>query len=268
MTTASQLGNLSVSIGDTVSQAKNWRGIRQTDSFKLMIKNLNSLAMIVTFLAAVQAQAISFTFGNNETGLHMTCNAFFFGGLFIDVLSGAIAILGVVQLQSTYGLIQHRETSLANINDVLKAGKVNADRMAVIHHIRFLMPMVFSLLRAPRLWNTVAKDLEQSAEVMEQTVCMDFDVADSTRISGMHSLSDYWHATNSLAKSRFRPSLGFAATSTVPLLVIAGLCCFTVGVGCFVLYSQPLQVWATSFGLLGDPFGIDLHPTQLPFDDA
>ncbi|KAJ6521674.1 hypothetical protein DFH09DRAFT_1331091 [Mycena vulgaris] len=271
-------------MAETVSQAKTWdwmRSIRQSDSLQLMNTNLNSLAIIATFLAAVQAQAISFSLDRDKTRIQTASNALFFAGLFIDVVGGTIAIVGSVQLQRTYGLLRQRESSLAGLKDALKilsATPEAQDPLALVHHLHYLERVIFPLLHSPRLWNSLSQPLRQSADLVEQ-VLKEYQFEDHLRISFAYALSDYRHTTNRLASSRFRTSLGFAASLTVPPLVIAGLCCFMAGALCLVLDSQPVGVWATSCGVLGGTFillltvlafiiGVDPRPINLPFSDV
>ncbi|KAJ7134381.1 hypothetical protein C8R44DRAFT_423537 [Mycena epipterygia] len=275
--TTNQLASLGVRMADTVSQATttwDWlRSIRQTDSLQLMNTNLNSLAIIATFLAAVQAQAISFSLNNNHTNLQIAANALFFAGLFADVLSGSIAIVGAVQLQRTYSLVQQRQSSLANLSDALKSPEGREQgNLALVNHLRFLEMVIFPLLRSPRLWNTLSAPLRHSAQLVE---CI---IKGESLTAALYPLADYRHSTNRLAKCRVGTSLGFAASVTVPPLVLAGLACFAVGAICLVLDSQPIAVWVASFAVLGGTLilllavlafvgGID-RPIALPFHDA
>ncbi|KAJ6572990.1 hypothetical protein B0H10DRAFT_2105982 [Mycena sp. CBHHK59/15] len=282
--TINRLATLGAHMADTISQGETWdwmRSIRQTESLQLMSTNLNSLAILATFLAAVQAQAITFSLDKNSTNLQTASNALFFGGLFVDVLGGTIAVVGSVQLQRTYRLLQQRESSLTSLNDVLKnlsRSQRGQDNLALVHHLRLLEIVIFPLLHSPRLWKSLSKPLNESADLVEQ-ILNDSELEDSLRITYMYSISDYRHATTRLATSRFRTSLGFAASLTVPYLVMAGLGCFTAGAVCLVLDSQPVQVWATSFGVLGGTMlsliavlgvivGVEPRRIGLPFHDV
>ncbi|KAJ7479626.1 hypothetical protein FB451DRAFT_1239426 [Mycena latifolia] len=284
---ATGLATLGVNMADTLSHAKPWEGIRsirQTDSLQLVNNNLSSLAVIATFLAAVQAQAISFSLDNNTTKIQIATNAFFFAGLFVDVLGGTImiAIVGAVQLQRTYGLLKQRESSLAGLKGAVKtlsgSPKEQDARLALVHHLHYLERVMFPVLNSPQLWSSVSQPLRQSANLVEQII-KDSEFEDHLRITLAYALSDYRHTTNRLASSRFRTSLGFAASLTVPSLVVAGLCCFMAGALCLVLDSQPVQVWATSLGVLGGTLillltvmgfiiRIDLRTIELPFKDV
>ncbi|KAJ7812424.1 hypothetical protein B0H13DRAFT_2144611, partial [Mycena leptocephala] len=227
-----------------------------------------------TFLAGVQAQAITFSLDQQDTKLQIACNALFFGGLFIDVLSGTIAIVGAIQLQRTYTLLQQRESALTSFSEVLKdtapaSKEFQRDNLALAHHLRFLKMIVFRLLQRLRLWN----ELSRGGYI--EGVQPD----DADRITVAYSLADYRYITNRLAKTAFRTSLGFAASLTAPWLVLAGLCSFTAGVVCLVLYSQPVEVSATSFAVLGGTglvlfavlaviIGVDPRPVALPFPNV
>ncbi|KAJ7134366.1 hypothetical protein C8R44DRAFT_729820 [Mycena epipterygia] len=275
--TTKELALLGISMAKTVSQVttRDWlRSIRQTDSLKLMNDNLNSLAIIATFLAAVQAQAISFSLNNNNTNLQITANALFFAGLFADVLSGSIGIVGAVQLQRTYSLVQQRQSSLVDLSDALKSPEGREqDNLALMHYRRFLEMVIFPLLHSPRLWNTLSAPLNQSAQHVENLI------RSENLNAAFYPLENYRHATNQLAKCRIGTSLGFAASVTVPPFVLAGLGCFAAGAMCLVLDSQPIPVWTASFVVVGGTVilllavlvfigGIDPRPVALPFPDA
>ncbi|KAJ7882292.1 hypothetical protein B0H13DRAFT_2278372 [Mycena leptocephala] len=284
-----QLSTLGVSMADTVLQVKSWRSIRRTDSLQLLNSNLNSLAIIATFLAAVQAQAISFSLNNNTTILQNAVNALFFGGLLVDVLGGTIAIVGSIQLQRTHELLKQRDSSLAGLEDVLKniAGASKGQDMALghelrlvlAHHLRFLGEIVvFPPLHSPRLWATLSVPLGQSARLVEQ-ILKELEPEQSLLISATYSLSDYRHATNGLIKYRLGTSVGLAASLTAPYIVLAGLCCFTAGALCLARDSQPVQVWATSSVMFGGTIllliivvafitGLDRQPIELPFNEV
>ncbi|KAJ6514555.1 hypothetical protein DFH09DRAFT_258293 [Mycena vulgaris] len=262
------------------ARTKHWtREVRQMNSIQLMNTNLNSLVIIATFLAGVQAQAISFSIDNNSTNLQTAANALFFAGLFVDVLAGTIGIVGSVNLQRTCMLLEQRKASLAGLKEALQAvpGFPQAlHSLVLVQHLRSLERVIFPLLHSPWLWNSLSADLKDSAELLDQiTKSSDYGV----RMEVTNVLADYRQTTNNLANSRFRASLGFTASFAVPYLVIAGLCCFMAGASCLVRDSQPAQVWATSFGVLGSTVilimirfafvvGIDPRPIDLPFSDV
>ncbi|KAJ7731630.1 hypothetical protein B0H16DRAFT_1583243 [Mycena metata] len=282
--TMAELERLSVQLADTVADQTTFGpSIRQTDTIQLMNANLNSLAIIATFLAAVQAQVLSSSLDKDDTNLQIATNALLFGGVFVNVLSGTIAIVGAIQLQRTHGLLKQRESSLTTLRDGLK----NADRsskerehdeVALVHHLRVLEMVIFPLLHTPRLWNTHSTALTKSANLVEQIV-RESDFDDSFQITAPYALSEYRHTTDRLAQSALLTSLGFTASLTVPWLVLAGLGCFTAGVACLVLDSQPVQVWATSFAVLGATalllilvlvctLGFNPRPVRRPFRDV
>jgi hypothetical protein len=106
--------------------------------------------------------------------------------------------------------------------------------------------VIFQPLSTPRLWNVISQFLQQSADLVGQTI-----EESGVEEASLHFLSDYRHTTDQLAASGFRTSLGFAADLTVSTLVLVGLGCFISGALCFALYSQPVEVWAISLGVLG-----------------
>ncbi|KAJ7909191.1 hypothetical protein B0H13DRAFT_2014874 [Mycena leptocephala] len=246
---ADRLAPLGAVMAAKISHVKtsNWmRSIRRTDSLQLLITNLSSLAIIATFLAAVQAQVIGFSLDKNDTHLQKACNALFFAGLFIDILSGTIAIVGAVQLQRTYGLLQQRDVSLKGLIDIAKKISDSHESLALVHHLGFLEVVIFQPLTSPRMWNAISESLNESADLVERTM-EESKVEDALK----HFLLDYRYTTDQLAASGFRTSLGFAADLTVSTLILAGLGCLIGGAFCFVLYNQPVEIWATSLAVLG-----------------
>ncbi|KAF7347398.1 hypothetical protein MVEN_01495600 [Mycena venus] len=232
-----------------VSHAKTWD---RTDSFKLTSTNLNSLAIIATFLAGVQAQIISSSITKNDTKLEIACNALFFGGLFVDVLSGSIAIIGSVYFQRTYRLLQLRESSLSRLRNVAEAMNQvrRQDGLALVNHLRTLEMVIFPPLHTPRLWNSLSGSLKESEDLMQQMMT-DHALDDSLRIPALYALEDYRDTTNQLAKSRLGTSLGFVASLIVFPLILAGLGCFIAGAICLVLDGQPKSVRITSLAVVG-----------------
>jgi hypothetical protein len=199
------------------------------------------------------------------------------------VLSGTIAIVGAIQLQRTCTLLQQRESALTSLSEVLKdtaqsSKEFQPDNLAIAHHLRFLKMIVFRLLQSPRLWNELSVQLKKSADLAED-ILRESNLDDANRITVAYSLADYRYTTNRLAKTAFRTSLGFAASLIAPWLVLAGLCSFTAGVVCLMLYNEPLAVWATSFAVLGGTglvlfavlaviIGVDPRPVALPFPNV
>ena len=68
-----------------------------------------------TFIAAVQAQVITYAYQSNTTNLEVAINAFFFTGLFLDIVGGCMAYIVAVQLQHIYALLLRRSTSVSQI---------------------------------------------------------------------------------------------------------------------------------------------------------
>jgi multidrug transporter EmrE-like cation transporter len=158
------------------------------------------------------------------------------------------------------------------------AKEFQRDNLAIAHHLRFLKMIVFRLLQSPRLWNELSVQLKKSADLAED-ILRESNLDDADRITVAYSLADYRYTTNRLAQTAFRTSLGFAASLTAPWLVLAGLCSFSAGVVCLVLYSQSVEVWGTSFAVLGGTgfvlfavlaviIGVDPRSVTLPFPNV
>jgi predicted kinase len=58
---------------------------------KLLVLVGSSFSGKATFIAAVQAQVITYAYQNNSTALEVTINAIFFTGLFLDIVGGCMA---------------------------------------------------------------------------------------------------------------------------------------------------------------------------------
>ncbi|KAJ7847432.1 hypothetical protein B0H13DRAFT_2091962 [Mycena leptocephala] len=188
-------------------KTSNWmRSIRRTDSLQLLITNLSSLAIIATFLAAVQAQVIGFSLDKNDTHLQK---------------AGTIAIVGAVQLQRTYGLLQQRDVSLKGLIDIAK--KISTlTNPSLLSSSRLFGSRDIPTANQPRMWNAISESLNESADLVERTM-EESKVEDTLK----HFLLDYRYTTDQLAASGFRTSLGFAADLT------------------------PVEIWATSLAVLG-----------------
>ncbi|KAJ7847422.1 hypothetical protein B0H13DRAFT_2091924 [Mycena leptocephala] len=174
--------------------------------------------------------------------------------LFIDILSGTIAIVGAVQLQRTYGLLQQRDVSLKGLIDIAKKISDSDESLALVHHLGFLEVVVFQLLTSLRMWNAISESLNESADLVERTIeGSKVEAIEESKVEDAlkHFLLDYRYTTDQLAASGFRTSLVFAADLTVSTLVLVGLGCLIGGAFCFVLYNQPVEIWATSLAVLG-----------------
>ncbi|KAJ7812417.1 hypothetical protein B0H13DRAFT_2144587 [Mycena leptocephala] len=185
------------------------------ESLQLINTNLNSLAIIATFLAGVQAQAISFSLDKQDTNLQIACNALFFGGLFIDVLSGTVAIVGAIQLQRTYTLLQQRESALTSLSEVLKdtaqsSKEFQRDNLALAHHLRFLKMIVFRLIQSPRLWNELSSHLDDADRI---TVAYSWRIIGTPQIDSPKPLSHQSRIRRELdsAVARSRGAVQFTA---------------------------------------------------------
>jgi hypothetical protein len=118
--------------GDLISQSPWGFSLQHVESVKSMQDNLNALALIVrflnflkllvlvgssfsgkaTFIAAVQAQVITYAYQSNSTALEVTI---FFTVLFLDIVGGCMAYIVAVQLQHIYALLLRRTNSVSQI---------------------------------------------------------------------------------------------------------------------------------------------------------
>jgi len=64
--------------GDLIPQSPWGFSLQHVESVKSMQDNLNALALIATFIAAVQAQVITYSIQSNSKNLQVAINTFFF----------------------------------------------------------------------------------------------------------------------------------------------------------------------------------------------
>jgi len=69
------------------------------DGMKARMDNVNALAVVATFLAAVQAQLISFTYLSNSTDLQKAVNTISFLGLSFDIIGTATGLISALTMQ-------------------------------------------------------------------------------------------------------------------------------------------------------------------------
>ncbi|KAF8904758.1 hypothetical protein CPB84DRAFT_655149 [Gymnopilus junonius] len=98
-----------------------WKfSLYHVDTVKSLQEDLNALALIATFLAAVQAQVVSYSFDSNSSKLDVAVNALFFAGLLLDILGGCVAYVVAIQLQHIYSLLVRRKSSVSQITASLR----------------------------------------------------------------------------------------------------------------------------------------------------
>ncbi|KAJ7068715.1 hypothetical protein C8F01DRAFT_1119075 [Mycena amicta] len=245
-----ELGTLGISLS-SIARKTSARARPQTAQLAQRMEPLSSLAIIAVFLAGVQAQAISFSLNQNATRVEIVTNAFAFAGLFLDVLGGSWALVGLIQLQHSQALLNERKLAISNLRETIKlalTGMNDSKQLTLLNHLHLLEKVIFPPIYHPQLWTEMSDPLRNSALTMEKILRT---LDESFQISAAFSLEDYRNSTEALMAASARTSLGLTASVAVPLIVIAGLCCFALGALCLAVSSQPVEVWATSIAVVG-----------------
>jgi len=226
--------------------------VRHVESVGALRENLNAIGLIATFLAAVQTQAISFTVQNNNTTLQSAVNAFFFAGMFLDVVGGCIAFIAVVQFQKLYALLVRRTKSVSAIMDALEKrigpSFPTCDSCQTLsflrHYYQFLEVRFQSFLGNVSAWESELSPLKGLAGIVSD-VLRDLD---GQLHAAVHPhIVEYMKTGVELSELRLATSIAYAASVAVPLIVGTGATCFILGGLCFVKGAQPIGVQVTSF---------------------
>ena len=264
---------------DLITQSSSWaRGfsLQHVESVKSMQDNLNALALIVrfptftkifglvrfgkaTFIAAVQAQVITYSYQSNSTNLEVAINAIFFTGLFLDITGGCMAYIVSLQLQHIYALLLRRTTSISQIVNALDQYtpppgvdpsrlKAVANLPSVSIHILFLEIVFLHALTNPSAWERSLTEMRTSQRDIEEIILF---LDKRLHIRANVHLQEYQRTTNELDKSRAAVSIANFAIVTLRMIVLVGVACCVVGGLCFVRDAQPSGVWITSFTVLG-----------------
>lgn len=212
-----------------------------------------------TFIAAVQAQVISYAYQSNSTNLEVTINAIFFTGLFLDIVGGCMAYIVAVQLQHIYALLLRRTTSVSQIVNALDQYtpppganpsmlKAVAKLPSVSIHILFLEFVFLHALTHPSAWESSLTKMQTSQYEIDHIISS-LDRRLYAR-ANVH-LQEYQRTTKELDKSRAAVSIANSAIATLRMIVLIGVACCVVGGLCYVKNAQPTGVWITSFTVLG-----------------
>jgi hypothetical protein len=217
---------------------------------------------------------IAFSIASNSTNLQITTNVFFFVGLFLDVLGGCIAYLGVVELQKIHALLLRLTSEVSSIGDALEKHKaqvhaagptspyqqdpLHMQRLAeALQYLQFSEAIALHLLGDLRAWNENLAHLKagtRSLEMVVSAVLSDSDM--DTQVHVPDHLQNYIAATGDLVHAKMTVSLAFSARKAAPMTTFCGILCFIIGLLCFVKASQPMGVWVASFTVV-----VDIHST-------
>lgn len=212
---------------------------RSCSSSALFCSNLSGVTTILisriilkaTFLAAVQAQLIAFTYQNNSTRIQRATNAISFLGLSFDVIGTAIGLLSALTMQPD----QQR------LNQALFASsEAYAEWVAIARELAELeLQEKLGSGRSVPL-HLMQERMAQQRQYLERTVVLNerkknWIKQDEARTEELEDLS------RALVVGNIK---GLA-----PLALMAlGIICFFVGLLCFVIDTQPPVVWGTTLG--------------------
>jgi hypothetical protein len=210
-------------------------------------------------VAAVQAPVITFAYKSNTTNMEIAINAFFFTGLFLDIVGGCMAYVVAVQLQHIYALLLRRLTSISQITNSLdqytsssaedspSKSKAVANLPSVSLHLR-LLEVMFLHAMSNRSWESVLPKMRASQRSVDQIIgLLDIQLHSRTNVH----LQEYQRTTEELHISRAAVNMAISAIAALRIIVLIGVSCFVVGGLCYVKHAQPAGVWITTFTVLG-----------------
>jgi len=216
---------------------------------------ISSFPPKTTFIAAVQAQVITYANETLSTRLEITANAFFFAGLFLDILGGCAAYMAAVQLQRIYTLLLRRTASVSAITNALEQytfppteAPTLADLSLLCLHVRFLEVMFLHALSNPPAWRSTLLKVQEARRSVED-ITRRLDKRLHARVC--IPLQEYQSTTTELDLSKSEVSMAFSATLALPIVVFMAVACLVVGGLCHVKDAQPVVVWVTSFVVVG-----------------
>jgi hypothetical protein len=193
-----------------------------------------------TFLAAVQAQTLSFSIQNNSTHLLNTTNAFGFTGVILDVVGAFLALLSSTVAQA------HMESldSLLNVFSSFTAEELAPITAELPYLVRDAQPNPLRHYLLREVW----KRVEEMGE--KQTV--DRPQSGATAPLGADSLP---HLPNLIQPKDACRELIESADRIVAFNIIGdaagtatlfGILCFLLSVVCLAKATQPPSVWIPS----------------------
>jgi hypothetical protein len=212
-----------------------------------------------TFIAAVQAQVITYSYQSNSTNLEVAINAIFFTGLFLDIVGGCMAYIVAVQLQHIYALLLRRTKSVSQIVKALDQYTpppgADPSRLKAVEtlpsvsiHLLFLEIVFLHALTNPSAWKSTLTKMRTSQCYLEEIILL---LDRRLHVRANVHLQEYHRTTDELDKSRAAVSIVNSAIVTLRMIVLIGVACCVVGGLCYVSDAQPAGVWITSFTVLG-----------------
>jgi hypothetical protein len=232
--------------------------VRPSYGVQRVRSSLNFFIIKATFIAAVQAQVITYVNQTDSTKLEIASSALFFAGLFLDVLGGCTAYVGSVQLQRIYTLLLRRTRSISAIINTLDQYTLPppdaptldpiTDLSLLCLHIQFVEVMFLHALTNLPAWTPTLLKMQETGRSIED-ITRRLDKRLHARVC--IPLQEYQRTTDELQRLRSEVSVAFSASAALPMIVFAGVICIIVGGLCHVKAAQPVGVWVTSFAVVG-----------------
>lgn len=181
---------------------------------------------------------MTFTVANNSTRLQSTMNTLFFVCLFLDVLGGCFAYVGVIHFQrisevivrwitkaSAITEILDRQDGINNPNPTGDGSDLHSNMTIICRHLRSSEDILFRGSDDLRVWNEITEYLQHSVDgvTVEDILSHTFRLEDESR--GLREqllmhLQQYKSATIELSQLELVVCLAFSTSMAAPAVYI------------------------------------------------
>ncbi|KZS96214.1 hypothetical protein SISNIDRAFT_450846 [Sistotremastrum niveocremeum HHB9708] len=226
---------------ESLAKSKVMKG--WAEGLKARIDNVNAMAIVATFLAAVQAQLISFTWQSNSTSLEKAINIFSFVGLAFDIIGTATGLISALTLQPDTARIHE---AVLNADESYATWKLITDELQVLDiedqafQGRSIPQNIFQEVTAKR------RERFQRRQILDARKNT-WDEGEKVRVEELEDL---------------RRVVVVGSVKGLPPLVMMslGIICFFVALISFLIATQPPAVWITTVAVIA------ISIAMLPFD--
>ncbi|KAF8305115.1 hypothetical protein DL93DRAFT_2172776, partial [Clavulina sp. PMI_390] len=203
------------------------------DGMQARMANLNALAVIATFLAAVQAQIIGYTYELNGSVLQKTINTMAFLGLAFDIIGTAVGLFSAITMQP-------HQTRLNQ--ELFASSEAYSEWVAIARELAEL-----------ELEDKMNSGRSIPAHFMQERLAQQRRYMQRTTILKERQktwLRDDEARTEELEHIRELLIVG-NIKGLLPLILMAlGITCFFIGLVCFLVDTQPPIVWGTTMAAI------------------
>jgi hypothetical protein len=203
---------------------------------------LKTRASIATFLAAVQAQTLAFSYQSNSTRLQVVINTFAFTGVLLDVI-GAFLALQASTLVETYIDYIERLNHIVSQHDFADLQEViNSMQRPLSSSILALDPMQVVFVTEVRA--NLVKEIRIRSKKGDE-IEAGLRTSDLRNGEASHSADpqSFLHDTLEAGRLVYTFNIASDAASVATRL---GIVCFLVSVVCFARDTQPPAVWISA----------------------